>query len=72
MPSKIAKIVFAILTVLICIIIVTLAITLSLQNGDKAKSSGKLICLKAPLFFFSINLHPCIAASMKANKTKRC
>ena len=40
MPSKIAKIAFAILTVLICIIIVVLALTLSIQDGEEAKSSG--------------------------------
>ena len=40
MPSKIIKVVFGVFTLIICIIIVVLAVTLGMQNGDEAVSSG--------------------------------
>ena len=41
MPSKTVKIIFAVFTVIICIVIVVLAITLGMQDGDEVMSSGK-------------------------------
>ena len=40
MPSKTVKIIFAVFTVIICIVLVVLAITLGMQDGDEAVSSG--------------------------------
>ena len=74
MPSQIAKIVFAILTVVIFIIIVVLAITLSLKDGEEAKLSGILgilKCFEAPLLIFSLHIHSCIAALMETKKNKK-
>ena len=67
MPSRIAKFVFAILTVVIFVIIVVLAITLSLKDGDEAKSSG-IVGITTHLSF---NIHPFIAALMDTKKNKR-
>ena len=40
MPRKTLKIVFAVFVAMICITIVVLAITLGMQDGNEAKSSG--------------------------------
>ena len=40
MPSKIIKVVFGVFTGIICIIIVVLAVTLGMQDGDEAVKSG--------------------------------